>query len=88
MRKRRIKNPRSTVLFLGGLAGISFETFYSLNYHQTPDSGLLVLFGAMLGLPVFLTQDTKDKKNGVGIKPPPADDSEASTKEPSGEPPR
>lgn len=56
-----MKNPRSTLLFAGGLIGLGVETFYSLQYGKTPDSGLLVLFASMIGLPAFLSLDTKDK---------------------------
>lgn len=44
---------RDTVLFLTGLAGIGFETLVEQGDRPT----LLILFGAMVGLPAFLRSD-------------------------------
>lgn len=88
MKMRRIKNPRSLVLFIGGIAGITFETFYSLQYKQSPDSGLIVLFGAMVGLPAFLSQDVKGKRDDHRGSAPSPKDTDGSEKEPSDGGPR
>jgi hypothetical protein len=65
----RIKVDRKSVTFAGGLIGLTVETVYSVRYNQAPDSGLLVLFATMLGLPAFLTLDTKDKDRDDDGKP-------------------
>lgn len=44
---------RDGLLFVVGLAGIIHETVIA----QSSDPQLLVLFGAMIGLPVFLARD-------------------------------
>lgn len=44
---------RDILLFLGGLAGVGFEALAK----SSPDPSLLVLFGAMLGLPAFFQRD-------------------------------
>lgn len=49
---------RDLILFFGGLAGVAHETFTS----SPPDSTLLLVFAAMMGLPAFLRQDEKDDK--------------------------
>lgn len=58
---RKIK--RSAILFTTGLAGTIAETIYSLKDKQAPDSTLVLLFAAMMGLPVFLTQDLKGRNS-------------------------
>jgi hypothetical protein len=44
---------RDVLLILGGLAGIYHETVIA----PTPRESLLLLFGAMIGLPLFLHSD-------------------------------
>lgn len=41
---------RTAVLFIGGLAGLAYETLATGTERPT----LLILFGAMMGLPLFL----------------------------------
>lgn len=50
---------RSTVLFCVGTIGVIAEAGYSLVYRETPDPTLMIAFTAMMGLPVFLNQDSK-----------------------------
>jgi len=57
--RRQRKVTRSLVLFIAGLAGVALETFYSLHNHETPDSTLILLFSGMIGLPVYLAQDSR-----------------------------
>lgn len=52
-RKRRLHISRDSLLFIGGMAGITNET---LSRHAERPT-LIVLFGAMIGLPVFLRSD-------------------------------
>lgn len=54
-----MKLTRSAILFAAGVIGITSETVYSLQYHETPDPTLLILFAAMLGLPIYLSQDAR-----------------------------
>jgi len=51
---------RDFVLFVGGFLGVIYETVVE----QVDRPALLAVFGAMLGLPVFLSRD----------QPPPDDD--------------
>lgn len=44
---------RDSVLFVAGMGGIINETFF----HNIERPTLLILFGAMVGLPVFLRTD-------------------------------
>lgn len=44
---------RDTVLFVAGLGGIGYETIFQHGDRPT----LLILFGAMVGLPAFLRTD-------------------------------
>lgn len=44
---------RTAVLFLGGLAGVAYETLVNQSDRPT----LLIMFGAMMGLPLFLKSD-------------------------------
>lgn len=55
---------RDILLFLGGLAGVAHETLSS----GAERPYLLVLFGAMMGIPAFLTQgrDAKKKEDADG----------------------
>lgn len=57
---------RDTVLFAFGLSGIAYETLAENAERPT----LLVLFGAMVGLPAFLRQD---EKKTLPKDDPPAD---------------
>ena len=54
---RTIRLSRDSVLFVVGLAGIGYETLVQGGDRPT----LLVLFGAMVGLPAFLRTDEKKK---------------------------
>jgi hypothetical protein len=46
---------RDGILFVVGLLGIAHQTLVA----QEPDPTLLLLFGAMIGLPGFLRKDEK-----------------------------
>lgn len=52
---------RDIILFLGGLAGVAHETIFE----ASADPTLLLIFGAMMGLPAFLRND-ENKSNGNG----------------------
>lgn len=56
-RKRRIRLTRDGAIFVVGLLGIIHQTLVV----HTDRPTLLLLFGAMIGLPAFLRLD--DKKN-------------------------
>lgn len=65
MTRRGRRITRSVVLFCAGLTGVGLETLYSLRYHESPDSTLVLLFSAMMGLPVYLSQDkSRDDDSG------------------------
>lgn len=51
---------RDTILFFGGLIGVVHETLFS----EAERPSLLVLFGVMMGLPVFLRTDEKRAEVG------------------------
>jgi hypothetical protein len=51
--KRKLRVSRDTVLFTVGILGIIYETLVTAADRPT----LLILFGAMCGLPVFLRSD-------------------------------
>lgn len=51
---------QKTVLFVVGLLGVAHETIVSKGERPT----LLLLFGAMVGLPAFLSKDEKNAKEG------------------------
>lgn len=53
--KKRLRITRDGVLFFAGLIGIAHETLIA----DTERATLLLLFGAMLGLPAFLNKDEK-----------------------------
>ena len=53
--KTRLRITRDGVLFAAGLIGIAHETLIAESERAT----LLLLFGAMLGLPAFLNKDEK-----------------------------
>lgn len=61
MRRPTFLQVRSAVLFIGGLAGVAYVTLVD----NTDRPTLLIMFGAMLGLPLFLRSDEKHP-------PPPA----------------
>lgn len=53
--RRSWRISRDTVLFVVGLAGIAYETLFMNAERPT----LLILFGAMVGLPAFLKSDER-----------------------------
>lgn len=55
---------RTIALFVGGMAGAAYVTLID----QTDRPTLLILFGAMMGLPLFLRAD---EKHQVTLPPPP-----------------
>lgn len=57
---------RSTALLVGGLVGAAYVTVVD----QTERPTLLILFGTMMGLPLFLRND---EKNHPPTFPPPAE---------------
>ena len=63
LRSRSIRLSRDGILFFVGLAGIIYETLAQGGDRPT----LLVLFGAMVGLPAFLRTDEK-KKDAAAVK--------------------
>lgn len=58
---------RTTVLFVGGLAGAAYVTLVD----RTDRPTLLILFAAMMGLPLFLRSDEKNHPPEVVPPPPP-----------------
>lgn len=46
---------REIILFVGGVAGIAYETIGKSN----PDPSLLVVFAGMMGLPIMLHKDER-----------------------------
>lgn len=71
---RRLRVSRDSILFAVGLLGIAYETILEGGDKPT----LLILFGAMVGLPAFLRTDEKAKaaadtaETKPAIDPPPA----------------
>jgi len=57
---------RTALLFGGGLAGVGYVTLID----QTDRPTLLILFGAMMGLPLFLRSDEKHPPPEIQIPPP------------------
>lgn len=58
---------RDSVLFAAGLIGVFYETVFDKADRPT----LLLMFGAMMGLPAFLRTDDQDKgKDDKDPKPP------------------
>lgn len=57
-KNKRAKITRDGILFITGLAGIVYETVVT----KTDRPELLLLFGAMVGLPAFLHQDDRGKR--------------------------
>lgn len=53
------ENIRDVILFLSGLAGVAYETLT----RDQPRIELLVVFIAMMGLPVTLLGDRKARKD-------------------------
>lgn len=66
--RRRLRISRDTILFVVGLAGIGYETLAQGGDRPT----LLILFGAMVGLPAFLSQDRKEAPSVPPAPTPPA----------------
>lgn len=62
--KRQNRITRDIVLFVGGLAGIAYETLVE----NVDRPALLAVFAGMLGLPWFIRRDEKsdddDRKRG------------------------
>lgn len=56
---------RTAILFTGGLVGAAYVTVVD----QTERPTLLILFAAMMGLPLFLRTD--EKHQAVAAPPPP-----------------
>jgi len=50
---------RTLTLFFAGLGGVLYEMLFE----DPADPGLLVIFGAMMGIPIFLN---KNGRNGGG----------------------
>ncbi len=61
---------RDSILFFAGLSGIGWETFAQNAERPT----LLIMFGAMVGLPAFLHADESRRK---GAEPPKSDPTES-----------
>ena len=55
--QKRLRITRDGVLFSAGLVGIAHETLITKADRPT----LLLLFGAMIGLPAFLNKDEKNQ---------------------------
>jgi len=53
---------RNVTMFIAGMTGVAVMTIAWLK-GQEPNQSLMLLFAAMMGLPVFLHADEK-KKNG------------------------
>lgn len=56
--KQRLRITRDGVLFVSGLFGIAYETVIA----RTDRPTLLLLFGAMIGLPAFLNKDERSQE--------------------------
>lgn len=67
MRRPTFLQVRSALLFIGGLAGVAYVTLVD----QTDRPTLLVMFGAMLGLPLFLRSDEKHPPPVIQTPAPP-----------------
>lgn len=66
--RRTFRLSRDTVLFVSGLLGIIYETVIEHGDRPT----LLVLFGAMVGLPAFLKADESKSSKHDDPEPPEA----------------
>lgn len=64
---RRLRVSRDTILFAAGLSGIAYETILEGGDRPT----LLILFGAMVGLPAFLRTDEKARDKAELEEPDP-----------------
>lgn len=82
MRRPSFLQVRSTVLFVGGLAGVAYVTLVD----NTDRPTLLIMFGAMLGLPLFLRSDEKHPPPTIPTPAPPTLPP-PQVPEPSSEPP-
>lgn len=82
MRRPTFLQVRSGVLFVGGLAGVAYVTLVD----NTDRPTLLIMFGAMLGLPLFLRSDEKHPPP-VPVPPIPPAVTPAQVSQPSPEPP-
>lgn len=58
MKKLKPLLSKDTIIFLGGLLGVSHETL--LTHAERPT--LLILFAAMMGLPAFLSSGAAEEK--------------------------
>jgi hypothetical protein len=68
-RARRGRVTRDSVLFSAGLAGVFYETIFDKADRPT----LLLLFGAMMGLPAFLRTDEQVRsRHSSNSLPPPS----------------
>ena len=67
IRRPGLRIGRDTVLFLAGLVGIAEETL--AQHAERPT--LLILFGAMVGLPAFLRADERTKSASEPTEPKP-----------------
>lgn len=59
---------RTALLFGGGLAGVCYVTLVD----QTDRPTLLILFAAMMGLPLFLRSDEKNPPPIIQVPLPPS----------------
>lgn len=66
-RKPTFAEIRTALLFLGGLVGVGYVTLID----QTDRPTLLILFGAMMGLPLFLRSDEKHPPPVIAVPPTP-----------------
>lgn len=77
-RQRKARITRDSVLFAAGLAGVFYETVFDRADRPT----LLLLFGAMMGLPAFLRSDEQVRSKVTlrrkALEPPPEEEVVAS----------
>ena len=59
-RRRHYRITRDGVLFASGLLGVTHETFFSASERPF----LLTVFGAMMGMPLFIRMDEKRRDGG------------------------
>ena len=64
---------RRGVLFLGGLVGVAYVTLIDTTDRPT----LLILFAAMMGLPLFLETDERIKHRSTSDSPEEEDSNDA-----------
>lgn len=60
------KIKRDTVLFAGGFMGVLHQTIFE----QVDRPSLLIIFGGMMGLPVFLRKDDSKKEEAGDAETP------------------